>query len=207
MPMTKGDKTKERILRAATRLIHTRGYKNTSLNDIFAESGINKGSFYFHFSSKDELVHAVIDRFLCSIERRLDTISGPGEKSPLETIDAYLSLMTAFMESSGCVGGCLLGNLSLEVSDWHEQLRIHLASSFGRFVDRFALIIREGQERGEIRSDKTANEIAVFLMLLLEGGFVLAKARKDIAPLVVMKKNALEFITSAGNDPPRHQIT
>jgi TetR/AcrR family transcriptional repressor of nem operon len=196
MPLKKGDKTKERIVRAATRLIHTRGYKNTSLNDIFAESGVNKGSFYFHFSGKDELVHAVIDRFLSSIERRLEVISGAGEKSPRQMIVSYLNLMTTFMEASGCVGGCLLGNLSLEVSDWHEQIRGHLALSFDRFINRFALIIREGQNRGEFRTDRSAEEIAVVLVSLLEGGLVLAKAKKDIAPLVVMKENALEYMTS-----------
>ncbi len=197
MPMTKGDKTKERILRAATRLIHTRGYKNTSLDDIFVESGVNKGSFYFHFSGKDELVNAVIDRFFGDIERRLVTLFG-GQGTSLERLSAYLDGLTYLMERSGCTGGCLLGNLTLEVSDWHHELREHLSASFDRMKGLLTGVIAEGQRSGDVRTDRSAGELAAFVIALTEGALMLARVRKDIEPLRLLSRDVLAFLR-AGN--------
>lgn len=193
MPMKKGDKTKELIIRAATRLIHTGGYKNTSLLDIFAESGVNKGSFYFHFSGKDQLVNAVIDRFFGGIERRLVALFG-GEGTPLERLSAYLDGMTYLMEQSGCAGGCLLGNLTLEVSDWHQQLRDHLSACFDRMKALLAGVIAEGQHSGEVRTDRPAEELAVFVIALMEGALMLARVKKDIGPLRLISRDTLAFL-------------
>jgi TetR/AcrR family transcriptional repressor of nem operon len=197
MPMKKGDRTKERIVRAATRLIHTRGYKNTSLEDIFAESGINKGSFYFHFSSKDELVNAVIDRFFGGIERRLAAVfEGPG--TSLEKLSAYFEGLAHLMEQSGCTGGCLLGNLSLEVSDWHGELREHLNACFDRMGVLVAGVIDEGQRTGQVRTDRSADELASFVIALMEGALMLARVKKDPAPLRALSRDAVAFLR-AGN--------
>jgi TetR/AcrR family transcriptional repressor of nem operon len=193
MPMKKGEKTKERIIRAATRLIHTRGYKNTSLFDIFAESGINKGSFYFHFSGKDELVNAVIDRFFGGIERRLAALFG-GQGTALEKLSAYFDGMTYLMDQSGCTGGCLLGNLTLEVSDWHEELRNHLSACFGRMEELLVGVIAEGQRSGQLRTDRTAGELASFVIALMEGALMLARVRKDTAPLRALSCDAVAFL-------------
>ena len=44
--------TRDQILDAAGRLIHLRGYHNTSLDDVLRESGVGKGNFYYYFKSK-----------------------------------------------------------------------------------------------------------------------------------------------------------
>jgi TetR/AcrR family transcriptional repressor of nem operon len=193
MSTTKGQETKKKIVRSATRLIHTRGYKNTSLDDVFADSGVNKGSFYFHFTGKDELVHAVIDRFLTGIERRLDLISetnGPA----LEKVSIYFGGMASMFEQSGCTGGCLLGNLTLEVSDWHEGLRDHLSICFDRMKGRLTEFIVEGQRSGEVRTDRSAEELAAFLIALMEGALMAARLKKDAAAFRDLTKDALDFL-------------
>lgn len=196
MPMKKGDMTKERIVRAATRLIHTRGYKNTSLDDIFAESGVNKGSFYFHFSGKDELVNAVIDRFFGDIERRLVPLfNGPG--TALEKVSAYMDGLTWLMERSGCTGGCMLGNLTLEVSDWHEDLRAHLRVCFDRLKGLLVGVIAGGQRSGEIRADRSAEELALFLVALIEGALLLSRVTKNTDPLRALSREVLGFLKNA----------
>ncbi len=193
MALKKGDQTKERIVRAATRLIHSRGYKNTSLDDIFAESGVNKGSFYFHFSGKDELVNAVIDRFFGGIERRLVLLFG-GEGTSLQKLSAYFEGLAYLMERSGCSGGCLLGNLTLEVSDWHQEFRGHLSACFDRMNGLLTGVIAEGQRSGEVRTDRPAEELAAFVIALIEGALMLARVRKEIEPLRVLSRDALAFL-------------
>ncbi len=193
MSTTKGQETKKKIVRSATRLIHTRGYKNTSLDDVFADSGVNKGSFYFHFSGKDELVHAVIDRFIAAIERRLDLVSEI-DGAALEKISIYFEGMASMLEQSGCTGGCLLGNLTLEVSDWHEGLRDHLSVCFDRMKGRLTEFIAEGQRSGEIRTDRSAGELAAFIIALMEGALMAARLKKDAAAFRELTRDALDYL-------------
>src|SRR3990167_7015593 len=68
-----GRSTREAILEAAGRLIHVHGYKATSLGDVLRESGVGKGNFYYHFRSKEELGHAILDQLVASfLERTLE---------------------------------------------------------------------------------------------------------------------------------------
>jgi TetR/AcrR family transcriptional repressor of nem operon len=196
MALKKGDQTKERIVRAATRLIHSGGYKNTSLDDILVESGVNKGSFYFHFSGKDELVNAVIDRFFGGIERRLVLLFG-GQGTSLEKLSAYFEGLAYLMERSDCTGGCLLGNLTLEVSDWHREFRDHLLACFDRMKVLLTGVVSEGQRSGEIRIDRSAEELAAFAIALIEGALMLARVKKDTGPLRALSRDALAFLKAA----------
>jgi TetR/AcrR family transcriptional repressor of nem operon len=58
---TKGEKTKAKVLKTASRLINERGFCNTSINDIIQATGVKKGNLYFHFASKDELSLAILE--------------------------------------------------------------------------------------------------------------------------------------------------
>ena len=55
---------KNEILDVAERLFYERGYDNTSTNDILAEIGIARGTLYYHFKSKEDILDAMIERVL-----------------------------------------------------------------------------------------------------------------------------------------------
>ena len=62
LPTTeRGDRSRAAILAAAEPIFAQRGYTGASLNDIIRASGLTKGGFYFHFSSKQELALAVVN--------------------------------------------------------------------------------------------------------------------------------------------------
>lgn len=63
------------ILDVAERLFCTRGYDNTSTNDILAEIGIARGTLYYHFKSKEDILDAMIDRILDEIIRKASHIA------------------------------------------------------------------------------------------------------------------------------------
>jgi len=63
--------TRERILEAAVNVFASKGYHDTKVDDIVAESNTSKGSFYFYFPSKQEIFLALVDSFADLLESRL----------------------------------------------------------------------------------------------------------------------------------------
>jgi AcrR family transcriptional regulator len=74
------------LLNVAAELIAERGYRGTTVNDVVAHSGLSKGTFYWHFKSKHELLLAVleerIDRPVMELIERLKTASADEDMAP-----------------------------------------------------------------------------------------------------------------------------
>ncbi len=70
----KGEERKKEILKIAYRLFLTKGYDNTFVDDIIAESKIAKGTFYYHFESKEELLEAVINMIIDESTRNAEAV-------------------------------------------------------------------------------------------------------------------------------------
>ena len=71
-PVTRNpDTTRERILDAALEKFSSKGYHDTRMDEIVAESGTSKGSIYFHFPNKERLFLALVDQFADLLERRV----------------------------------------------------------------------------------------------------------------------------------------
>jgi TetR/AcrR family transcriptional regulator, fatty acid metabolism regulator protein len=63
--------TRERILEAALGLFSRKGYHDTRMDEIVADSNTSKGSIYFHFPNKERLFLALMDQFADLLERRI----------------------------------------------------------------------------------------------------------------------------------------
>ena len=59
--LSKSERTREAILAAAARLFRYQGYHATTMRDIAQKSGVEAGSIYYHFQSKDEILSEVLD--------------------------------------------------------------------------------------------------------------------------------------------------
>jgi AcrR family transcriptional regulator len=70
--VTKGDRTRRRLLDAAAALVARHGLDAISLGDIATEAGLKTGSIYFHFASKEQLIETVLEEGLIESLRHLD---------------------------------------------------------------------------------------------------------------------------------------
>lgn len=87
------DERRNEILDAATELFQTKGYVKCTINDILEKVKIAKGTFYYYFKSKDEVLDAVVLRFCDVIESRAKQIASSQELEPQDKlIQVFLSM-------------------------------------------------------------------------------------------------------------------
>jgi TetR/AcrR family transcriptional repressor of nem operon len=186
-----GKSTREAVLEAATRLMHVRGYQNTSLDDVLRESGVGKGNFYHHFRSKEDLGYAILDQIIALfLEKTLEPCFSGADVPRLAQIRCFLDRVLDAQRQRKCVGGCAMGNLASELSDVHEGFRARLASVFTAWRERLTVVLREAQARGEVVEACDPESVGHLLVAALEGSILLSKVSKDIA---VMEQCVIEL--------------
>jgi TetR/AcrR family transcriptional regulator, transcriptional repressor for nem operon len=167
---------RERILEAAVRLFHERGFQGTSLDDIIAASGVCRSNLYYHFRSKEALGLAVLDwlaeRFTAAV---LDSTLRDARVSARRRLERFLTSITEGLEGGAYRRGCPFGNLAAELAGEHPKFRERLGGLFRRWETAVVGCLRDGIRRGEFRSDLDVDCIATALVSQFEGAVLLSK--------------------------------
>lgn len=88
----KGEKRKQELLQIAYRLFLSKGYEETSIDEIIEEAQIAKGTFYYHFKSKEALLEALINKMITEkVEQAKKILSAP-MSVPEKTVAIITSL-------------------------------------------------------------------------------------------------------------------
>jgi len=92
----KSARTRQRILDAAAAVFREHGYANARLSDIAARAGIQTGSLYYHFASREELVAEILRLGVATawgqVRAAVDAL--PDEASPTERLTAAIRTHT-----------------------------------------------------------------------------------------------------------------
>ncbi len=73
MPKADGHLTKERILQVAEKLFSEKGFDGTGVDEIAKTTGINKGSIYYHFKDKNDIVESLFKNVMSDLEEHIET--------------------------------------------------------------------------------------------------------------------------------------
>ncbi len=179
--MHEGELTKERLLEEATKLVHDKGFRATSLNDLLTAAGIKKGTLYYHFPGKDDLGLAVLERAKAKFLTTLDEVlTAP---TPAESLQRFLEFVFQRHRGRGFVGGCLFGNTALEMSDANSRYADSVSQLFRQWTGRIAAVIHAGQNAGQFRRDIPAESLAQVVVSTVEGGIMISRLQKEEGPL------------------------
>ena len=145
--------TKGRIIAAAWKLFYEQGYEETTVEDIVFESETSKGSFYHYFKGKDELMGTLATVFDEKYEELMEVMD--------PTLDAmekliYLNHELFAMIDGGVSIDLLSRLLSTQLLARGEK---HLLDRNRTYFKLLRQIIAQGQRTGELRGDRTVNEI------------------------------------------------
>ena len=153
MPRKNTRNTKGRIIAAAWKLFYEQGYEETTVEDIVFESETSKGSFYHYFKGKDELMGTLANVFDEKYEELMETMDpalGAVEKL------IYLNHELFAMIDGGVSIDLLARLLSTQLLARGEK---HLLDRNRTYFRLLRQIIAQGQQAGELRADRTVNDI------------------------------------------------
>ena len=144
---------KSRIVSAAWQLFYEKGYNGTTVDDIIAVSGTSKGSFYYYFSTKDELLNSlslILDEHYEKLEEEMDPKMNSYDKL------LYLNYkMHTMMEEK--INIDLLASLySTQLVTAGDNSLLNQNRYYYKLITR---IVEEGQTRGEIKKDMPVSTI------------------------------------------------
>ena len=172
--------TRERILAAAARLFHEQGFHATGVATILREAGVNSGSLYHFFPSKEDLLLGVLGRY---VERLRPEVTDPAESASADPIERVFALMAGYragLEMTGCAMGCPIGNLALELSDNHPDIRALIDRNFENWADVVAGWLEDAGDLLPGGLDR--RRLAKFVLTTMEGGIMQARAKRTLAP-------------------------
>jgi len=172
-------RTRRRLLQAAFREVYRYGFQSAGIDTILAATNVTKGALYYHFESKEALGYAIVEEVVAELTR--DRWLRPLQRSEgKDPIDALIGIVRAIPARPRDVkGGCPLVNLTQEMSQLDEQFRKRLERIFHAWQEGVAMTLRRGQSQGTVRRDLVPEDIASFLIAMVEGYEVLAKNAQD----------------------------
>ena len=151
---------------------------NTSMDDIVQRSGVTKGNIYYYFSSKEDLGSTVVEHVASDWLSVGIRFKENGD--PIRQILAMFQRAEKGLAEMECRGGCLFGNLALEVSDLHDGLRRKLEDAFLRWESQVKRLLESGRQRGILKSTVHPKMVASFIVATFEGGILLSKVKKNV---------------------------
>lgn len=171
---------RQKLIHTAAKLIHTKGFNNTSVQDILDTASVCRSNFYYHFDSKEQLGFEVFARRMrwwydYAIEPSLDN----RKLGPAERVDALLDRVLSLGASDEGEMGCPFGNLAQEMSYIHEEFRETLSEFFGGIARRLEECLEEGKAAGDFKEALPSKNLAEFSIAQIQGSFLLRKTHKD----------------------------
>lgn len=183
----KREEMRERIFRTALKLFATRGFAETTVEDITEAADVGKGTFFNYFPSKEHVLFAFADMQVGKIERGAESVR-QGKVPVREMLRNTVAELAVEPGKSAALVRAIFGTALS-----HPQLRTFMKEQMRRGREQVAVVIRLGQERGEIRDDFAAEALARSVHQAFFGGLILW-ALDDEGALAERQEKSVEIV-------------
>jgi TetR/AcrR family transcriptional regulator, transcriptional repressor for nem operon len=203
VPPARGD-ARAALLDAALAIVRRKGWAATSVDQLCRAAGVTKGAFFHHFESKESLGVAAAQHWTDVTSPLFDQAPYHRHADPLDRILGYLDFRRSIAKGPLEAFTCFAGTTVQETFAESEPIRAAcgdcITSHASTLEADFAAALRKYPPRGRV----TAQGLALYTQTVLQGGFVLAKAKGDAGPLIdgiAHLKRYLQLLFNPGKQP------
>lgn len=174
-----GRRTRDAIVDAAAELMYVHGVAGTSVDKVLAASGAGKSQMYHYFRNKEQLVAAVIDRYL---ERILGNQPAVFTLASWADFDTWTEQILDVHRRAGAPIACPLGNLAGELGD-DPKIAPLVDKAYREWESHLERGLITLRDKGELAEDADPARLAQAAMACVQGGLLLAHIRGDVTAL------------------------
>ncbi|MCG8435428.1 MAG: TetR/AcrR family transcriptional regulator [Gammaproteobacteria bacterium] len=198
-----GAATRQKIMDTAEKLIFDYGFSATSVDKLIDAGGITKGTFFYHFKTKDELALALVERFAENDQKILAENFARAEKlarDPLQQLLVFIGLFEEMMEQlTEPPQGCLFASYMYEAQLFDNKAHKVIEDGFIAWRDKLVPLFKDITAAYPPRVPVDYVSLADMLTVVFEGAFIMSKTFKD--PKVMVQqlahyKNYIELLFS-----------
>ena len=168
---------RQKLLDAALSLIREKGYSATSVDELCTHAGVTKGAFFHHFKSKDALAVAAANHWTEITGAFFETAPYHRHSDPLDRVLGYLEFRKAILTGETAEFTCLVGTMVQEIYGTHPEIRGACEASISGHAAKVEMDIAAAMKRYRIRASWTAESLALHTQAVLQGSFIMAKAK------------------------------
>lgn len=176
-------KTRQKILDAAQEAVLERGFASTSVDAIQEAAGISRGTFFYHFPTKDDLARTLIERYAAADRDLVDDFMARAEQLSRDPLQQTLIFITLhedlFQDMEGVLPGCLFASYSYEAGLMDDETLALIDESLEHWRQTLGGKLGEAKELHEPAVDFDPLSVAELAYGILQGAFVLSRVQSD----------------------------
>ena len=172
---------RQELLNAALSRIREQGYSSTSVEELCVQAGVTKGAFFHHFKTKDALAVAAANHWSEITGAIFETAPYHKHSDPLDRVLGYLDFRKSLLKGKIAEFTCLVGTMVQEAYATDPDIRKACEASISGHAAKVEADIAEAMKRYRIRAPWTAESLALHTQAVLQGAFILAKAKGGAA--------------------------
>lgn len=191
--MRKGEVTRKKIIETAAPVFNRLGFSRTSMSELMAATGLEKGGLYRHFDSKEDLALASFNFAAGLMEHAKFDPPKETERS-FQRIEDFI---TTFVSSGSPIpGGCPVFNAAVEHDDGNAKLKLRAKETFQKWLGILRGWIDGAQEAGELDPTLKSKNAALHILCTLEGALIARNLLGSAEPLFAAEIALLDYLNS-----------
>lgn len=193
-----GTATREKILDAAEACMLSRGFAGTSVDDILEAAGISRGTFFYHFATKDEMARTLVRRYAEEDAKLAEEFMAKAEglsRDPVQQVLIFMGLYIQMFEHLGeNPPGCLFATYSYEAGLFDDETHQIIDTAFRHWRECLGSKLDEAIAARPPRMPVDSADLADFAYGIFEGAMIMGRVLKENQTMVRALKNYRSYL-------------
>ncbi|MBA3685889.1 MAG: TetR/AcrR family transcriptional regulator [Planctomycetes bacterium] len=198
---SQSEATQAKLIAAAQALMLRQGYAGTTVDEICAEAGLTKGSFFHHYASKEAICRAAVDAWGAMGTRLYAEASSDPNADPLDQLHRLFDIMISFTTRDEPTL-CMVGMMSQELALTNPAMRTVCA---GHLEDWTRMVVRMLSEAKRVHwtaVDFDPVRVGWLLNAIWQGSMLIAKTRQSPEMIRSNLELARAYVVGLFANPP-----